>query len=212
MTLKNRRFALLSPFLIIAVGHVAARVFFRLLGVWAWVPLQLVYWFAIVSAIYAADAFAIVAAAYRRSSGRRWWLLGIATGIIPLPILLLHLNLLRMKSLVACWLLIALINPVLEESFWRCLLGEATARWPGWLAGLYSAALFTIAHPLLWGVFSIGNRNWQAFASLMVMGFAWSVIYRRTRSLRVSTFSHTLVDLGNMTVWVFLNLYVPPHS
>ncbi len=212
MTLKHRRFALLSPFLIIAVGHVLARVFFRLFGVWAWVPLQLVYWVALALAVYIADGFAILAEAYKRSSGWRWWLLGTATGAIPLPILLLHLNLLRMTSLAACWLLIALVNPVLEESFWRGLLGEATAAWPWSLACLYSAALFTLAHPLLWGVFSIGNRSRQVYVSLMVMGFAWSFMYRRTRSLRVSTLSHMLVDLGNMTVWVFLNLYVPPQS
>ena len=209
---KNRKFVLVSPLLVIAVGHFAARLFFHFFNVWAWVPLQLVYWSAMAFLIYRAGGFAPVVAAYSRTSGWQWWLLGVGIGLIPLPVLLLHLNLLHMTFLAVCWVLIALVNPFLEESFWRCLLGEATAAWPLWLACLYSSAFFTLAHPLLWGVFSIGNRNWQVYLSLMVMGLAWSVTYRRTRSLRVPTFSHMLVDFGNMTVWVFLNLYVPPHS
>lgn len=47
-------------------------------------------------------------------------------------------------------------------------------------------------------------------AALLIMGIVWSATYRQTRSLRANTLSHMLVDLGNMSVWVFLNLYIPP--
>jgi membrane protease YdiL (CAAX protease family) len=208
---KHRRLILLTPIALIIVGHLTARFFFRWLGVWTWAPLQIVYWSGMLAILYAAHAFHKIAAAYRRPVGWGWWVLGVTVGIIPLPILLLHLQLLRMPLLVSCWILIALVNPFIEESYWRGMLGEATMAWPGWLACSYSTVLFTAAHPLLWGVFSLGNRNWQTVIALLIMGLAWSITYRKTRSLRSITLSHALVDLGNMTVWVFLNLYAPPR-
>ncbi len=135
--------------------------------------------------------------------------MNLIVGLIPLPILLRNTSLLRMHSLVVCWLAIAIVNPFIEETYWRGVLGSMTNRWPTSLALLYTSLLFALAHPLLWGVFSLGNRNWQAVGALVVMGAAWGLTFRRTKSLQAVSLSHCLVDIGNMTVWVFMNLYVP---
>ncbi|MFC4663744.1 MULTISPECIES: CPBP family glutamic-type intramembrane protease [Oceanobacillus] len=55
-------------------------------------------------------------------------------------------------------------------------------------------------------VFSI----YHEFISLSLLGIVWSIIYFKTGSLRWAIFSHFLVNLGIMTVPVFLNVYVPP--
>ena len=206
----QRYFVLLSPILLISAGHVTARVFSSSIGAWAWIPLQLVYWFGMIAVLSSVNGLSNIFAAYRRNSGWRSWSSGILIGLIPWPILLLHLNLLHSPLLIACWLTLALINPFIEESYWRGLFGEVTSRWPTWAALLYPTLFFAAAHPLQWGVFSIGMRNWQMIVALLIMGIVWSATYRQTRSLRSNTLSHMLVDLGNMSVWVFLNLYIPP--
>ncbi|WP_396021241.1 type II CAAX prenyl endopeptidase Rce1 family protein [Bacillus sp. S/N-304-OC-R1] len=69
---------------------------------------------------------------------------------------------------------------------------------------------FVLSHPFMWGVFSIANRSYQMYISLFVMGVIWSLIRYRTKSLRWCVYSHMLVDFGNLSVFVFLNLYIPP--
>ena len=209
MSSRKRNLILLSPLLVIACGHLFARVCVRFLGAWTWLPLMLVYWALLLGCVLGAREWPLLVAAYKRPSGRPWWLAGLAVGLLPLPLLLLHGRLLRDPLLTCLWLLVAVINPFFEESYWRGLLGEATGSWPAWAACLYSSLLFTASHPLMWGVFSVDNRNWQAWASLLVMGLVWSAAYRNRRSLRAVTASHALVDLCNLSVFAFLNLYLP---
>lgn len=107
-------------------------------------------------------------------------------------------------------LLFALINPWLEEMYWRGALLEAESGWPVWLNVLYSTLLFVMSHPLMWGVFSIGNRSPHLYLSLFLMEVVWAAIRYRTKSLRWPIYSHILVDIGNLSVFVFLNIYIPP--
>jgi uncharacterized protein len=131
---------------------------------------------------------------------------GVAVGLLPLPILLRFHHLLRLSpGLTACWLLVALGNPFFEEGYWRGLLGEATRTWPAWLACGYASLLFMASHPLLWGLFCTDRRPDTA-VSLSIMGVLWSALYRRRRSLQALVFSHLLVDLGNLSVFAFLNM------
>ncbi|MGG2094986.1 CPBP family intramembrane glutamic endopeptidase [Bacillus sp. S13(2024)] len=107
-------------------------------------------------------------------------------------------------------ILFAAINPWFEEGYWRGLLLDAGENPPIWMRILYSSALFAFSHPLIWGVFSIGNRSYQLLFTLFVMGIVWSFIRYKMKSLRWSVYSHILVDLGNLSVFVFLNVYIPP--
>ena len=132
--------------------------------------------------------------------------LGIVIGLLSCANLLLNYGLLHDTRLVVLWLLVAIINPFFEEGYWRGLLGQVTDHWPAWLACAYPTFFFTIGHPLQWGVFSLACRRWEMIIALFIMGMVWSATYRCTRSLRAATFSHMLVDLGNMSVWAFLNL------
>lgn len=209
LSTSHRRLLLFSPLLVILLGHLTIRIAWLWLGLWAWAPLALVYW--------GAQGYFM----FRYGDGRKWlapsknglgWKIGnVVVGLIPLAILLLNYRLLDHPVILITWLLFALINPWFEEGYWRGFLGDLTAEWPGWLSALYTTLLFTLSHPLMWGVTSIASRNWQALLSLVVMGFVWSYTYRKTGSLRWVIFSHLLVDLGNLAVPTFLNLYIPPH-
>lgn len=209
---KQRQcFVLLSPLAILAVGHLTARFAGATLGVWVWIPLNLVLW--------AMFAFFIAwgggGGALRRWLGPArgawgWKVLAIAVGLIPLPLMLLHWKLFDSAWLVLAWLIFAIVNAPLEEAYWRGLLLDRTARWPGWLGVLYSSVFFALNHPLTIGVHSIANRHPATAASTFVMGLVWAVVYRKTGSLRWAIASHVLVDLLNLSVLAFLNRYVPP--
>lgn len=141
-----------------------------------------------------------------------WLIAGVLIGLFPvLGILLPNYNLLfYYPGLSILVILFAAINPWFEEGYWRGLLLDAGENFPIWVRLIYSSALFSFSHPLMWGVFSIGNRSYQLLLTLFVMGIAWSFIRYKMKSLRWSVYSHILVDLGNLSVFVFLNIYIPP--
>ena len=206
-----KRFTVLSsPPIVIATCHLVAIWSSSQFGKWAWVPLQTAYWALLALICWGSGQLSALVSAYARRTTRGWWVINVVVGLIPLPILLRNTSLLRMKSLVVYWLVIAVLNPFVEEAYWRGLLGSLTAHWAAVLSLAYTSLFFALAHPLLWGVFSVGNRSWQTIAALIVMGAVWAGTFRRTRSLQAVTLSHCLVDVGNMTVWVFMNLYIPP--
>ncbi|MEH7346530.1 CPBP family intramembrane glutamic endopeptidase [Bacillus sp. JJ1532] len=143
---------------------------------------------------------------------KKWLLFGLLIGIFPaVGILLPNVNLLLEYPHITLFLLLfALINPWFEEGYWRGLLLDAGESFPRRVTIMYSTLLFVLSHPFMWGVFSIANRSYQMYISLVVMGIIWSLIRYRTSSLRWSVYSHMLVDVGNLSVFVFLNLYIPP--
>lgn len=208
----KQRFLILSPLFVLGLGHVVARIAIRSTGDWAWVPVLLVYWCTVGSFI----VWGKEPDALRRWLGpargdRRWTVLAVLVGLIPLPILLLNIHLLAEPVVLVAWLAFALLNPWFEEGYWRGLLLDATGRWPRWASNLYSTSLFMLSHPLIGGLFAAANRDWMALSAIFVMGSVWAAAYQRTATLRWVVFSHVLVDLGNLAVPVFLGLYIPPH-
>jgi len=47
-------------------------------------------------------------------------------------------------------------------------------------------------------------------APLIIMGIVWGYVYYKTNSLKWCILAHFLVNILILTVWVFLNIYVPP--
>ncbi|MGM0930913.1 MAG: CPBP family intramembrane glutamic endopeptidase [Actinomycetota bacterium] len=211
---SRRTLVLLSPLVIIAAVHCLARWAEHALGDGAWLVVAGGYWLLAAAAVFVGSTAEQRRTWFRPGLRTRWWVYAgaVLLGLFPVAgILLLNLNLLALHpGLVLPWLVFALVNPVIEESYWRGMLLEARGSWPFWLIAVYSTMLFVLSHPLMWGVFSTGNRSAALFGSLAVMGLAWAYIRRTTGSLRIPIWSHALVDVGNMSVFVFLNLYVPP--
>jgi membrane protease YdiL (CAAX protease family) len=108
------------------------------------------------------------------------------------------------------WLILGLVNPFLEECYWRGLMLDHTSGWSDWIRVSNISILFSLNH--LWGigVTSVGLRNPVFLINTFVLGVLFSVIYLKTKSLRWLILGHALADLLGLSVPVFLNLWVPP--
>ena len=201
---------LVSPLVVMAVTYFMARVTGLGEGQWTWLPTLLVYWVALGL---------LVATGGGRASVRRWlqvpagswgWgALALVVGLLPLTVFLTGRDVLRSMPVLMAWLAFVLVNPWFEETYWRGLLTDATAGWPGWLRVLYPSVLFSANHPLALGTIA-AMRDPAVTVATFVMGVAWSTTYLRTRSLWYPLVSHVLVDLFNLAVPVLMGLYVPP--
>ncbi len=207
----RQRLIFISPLAIIAIGHVTARAAGAVLEVWAWLPLTLILWglFALLIA-WGGGREAVRRWARPPQGAWGWSGLAIVVGLIPLPLFVLNVRRFDSPGLVLAWVIFALVNPLLEEGYWRGLLLDRTAGWSGWLSVPYSSFFFAINHPLTFGVHSIANRHPVTMISTFIMGLIWAIVYRRTGSLRWTVLAHFLVDLFNLSVLAFLNVYVPP--
>ncbi len=208
--MSKSKLAIISPLVVIAIGFITAFFLIPFTGEWAFIPLALIYWgttFAVSYTCFGKES--IVKLFDKPKRNVLWTVLCFAVGFIPLSIMLLNLKLLSSPVIIALWLAFAVVNPFFEEIYWRGFLLNALP-FPKKVSIVYSTVLFVASHPLMWGVFSIANRSWMTWASLLLMGFVWSITYQKTNSLRWCIISHFLVDIFNLSVFVFLNLYVPP--
>jgi hypothetical protein len=116
--------------------------------------------------------------------------------------------------LVFGWFCFAIINSAFEEAYWRGFLLDATAHFPRAYGVIYSTILFTIIHPLNLGVFSKIQAYDPARPMILVpfliilimLSLGWSLLYLKTKSLRLSILSHILTDLGNLSIFLFMNM------
>ena len=207
----RRTLILLSPIAVILVGTTVIRLAQVSLGVWAWLPWILVYWGLI---------FVLVIIGAGTSAIKRWmgppngsWLWSALALLLALPALTLFVtssHLLKPLQVWVPWLVVALVNPFLEEWYWRGLLLDTAKPWPSWLAIGTTSLLFSLNHLLGIGVTSLGGRHPMLLINTFVLGVIFAVIYKKTNSLRWLIVSHVVTDLLGLSVPVFLNLWVPP--
>jgi hypothetical protein len=93
------------------------------------------------------------------------------TTVLFIPVFLLNFRSLNQWWIISSWLAVALIDPWLEEGYWRGLLMDSARGWPGWLVVAYTAFWFGLSHPLLLGV------NVKALSGLP--SFNWHGVHRR---------------------------------
>lgn len=210
---KNKRIVvLLSPPLIIIIGYLTATIFSSFINEWAWIPLAFVYWTSLAFCIFYFKGEKRVKDWLEKSKPSKLSIsLALIFGLFPMSVLLMNYHLFDSALIIVLWIAFALVNPWFEELYWRGLLLDAALEWfPKWISVGYSTVFFILSHPLMWGVFSIANSHYHVFITLLILGIVWSVIYFKTGSLRWAIFSHFLVNIGIMTVPVFLNIYIPP--
>jgi membrane protease YdiL (CAAX protease family) len=208
---KKRSLLIFSPVAIIGAGYLTVRLTGAFLGIWAWLPLALVLWGMFTLMIFWSGGRENIRTWLGMAKGSIGWpILALAISLIPLSLFLHNWNLFTSNLLILAWLIFALINAPLEEFYWRGVLTDSTVKWPGWLSILYSSFFFAINHPLTYGIYSLGNRHPITVVSTFVMGIVWATTYRKTGSLRWAIAAHFLVDLFNLSILTFLNIYVPP--
>jgi membrane protease YdiL (CAAX protease family) len=137
-----------------------------------------------------------------------WLALALFTGLIPLPIFLKNFELLMPFQIWIPWILLALINPWIEEFYWRGLLLDYTETWNKGSAILFTSFVFAANHAVF-GVNSILLSGPEVFISTFIMGLIWALIFKKTGSLRWVMAAHFLVDFFNLSVPSFLDLYKP---
>lgn len=90
-----------------------------------------------------------------------------------------------------------LVNPFLEEWYWRELFGSES-RWP-----VLSDFLYAGFHIIILALF-VGPLWWfVAFVGLSAAGWFWRQILRHSRSLFPAVLSHMLADLSILLVLYF---------
>lgn len=201
-----------SPFFIILLGFLTATFFNRIIDGWAWIPLALVYWTLLGFCIYLFKENKSLGDWFQKSKKAPFWItLTMLIGMFPLTILIMNYQLFHSIWLIIYWLLFALINPWFEEFYWRGILFDRLlTKFPKWFVILYTTCLFVISHPFMWGVFSYASKSYHLYIYLSIVGIVWAITYLKTKSLRSIILSHVIVDIGNLTVLTFLNIYIPP--
>jgi membrane protease YdiL (CAAX protease family) len=208
---KTRWALLLSPLLVIGVGHLTARITGAIWGLWSWIPVTLVYWVLLALMIVWGSGRTAMTKWLQPSQGAWGWrVLSLLTVTLFLPVFFPNFRLLNSLSTISYWFALALIDPWLEEGYWRGLLMDSADDWPGWLVIGYSTFWFALSHPLILGVNVHALSGLPGFVGTCFTGTIWAVVYRKTRSLRWPIFSHTIVDLVSLSVLVFLNRVVLP--
>ncbi|MBN1409788.1 MAG: CPBP family intramembrane metalloprotease [Spirochaetales bacterium] len=203
----NRMIVLLSPFFIIAINFTTAFVAGHYIGKWAFIPIILIEW--VLFALFVlkfAGIDTVKAWLGKRTGAVGWVILALAVGLIPLPLFILHYSSLASWEVFIPWILLALINPWLEEFYWRGLLMKYTEKWPAWLSILFTGFVFAGNHAVF-GVNSVLNSGPTIIVATLVMGLIWALVYHKTKSLRWVIFAHFLTDFFNMSAASFLDLY-----
>lgn len=207
MKLTKKNIVLASPFLIIGISFGIAFLFGNIIGKWAFIPIILVHW----------CLFLFFTLKYTEKETRKKWLqksqssfgwniLAIFIGILPLPLFLMHYETLGIWQVWLPWILLALINPWIEEFYWRGLLLEYTKNWTNWTAILFTSLVFALSHAVF-GVNSELNSGLTVMISTFIMGIIWGLVFKKTNSLRWIIFAHFLVDFFNLSASSFLDLY-----
>jgi membrane protease YdiL (CAAX protease family) len=207
----RKNLILLSPVVVILLGQLAARILGPAIGVWSWIPLNIGYWTAIILLIKWGGDRPAIRRWLRPSQGHWLWpVLTILVAVVPTVPMLFPDTWRLFLQVEVCLptLFFVLINPCVEEAYWRGLLLDVVENKNKWLGILYSSTLFMINH--MWiSVMVIGARNPMASVFQFMFGVLMSIAYLKTQSLRWPLVAHFLVNLLTPTVAVFLNLYIP---
>ncbi|MFZ4262895.1 CPBP family intramembrane glutamic endopeptidase [Sphingobacterium sp. HJSM2_6] len=207
MKFLDRKFILYTPLIVILINVFVAVFFGRLFGKWVFIPIILFEWLVYVLFISLFSS-KIQLLNWLKPSKRQfaWQILSILIAFIPLPIFLKFNHLLNHWTIFIPWIILALINPWLEEFFWRGILLEATKKWSTLQSAMYSSILFSINHAVF-GLHSELFRGPEVFISTFIMSAIWTITFMKTKSLQWVIVAHMVVDILNLSVPAFLDLF-----
>jgi len=207
MKLSKKNIVLVSPFFIIAINFIVAFLFGKIIGKWAFIPIILIEWCLFLYFIFKyTEKETRNSWLNKNKNSVSWTMLALFIGILPLPLFLMHYETLGTWQVWIPWILLALINPWIEEFYWRGLLFEYTKNWSKWTVILFTSILFALNHAVF-GVNSELNSGLTIIVSTFIMGIVWGFVYKKTGSLKWIIVAHFLVDFLNLSAASFLDLY-----
>ena len=196
---------ILSPIVLIIICQLIPIIWGEHLGANIFIPILLTYWL-LISAIVLIYGRKSLGKWLEKPKGHWIWLiLLILLGLANLPFFLMNIGVLGKVSLVIPHVLFFLINPWLEEFYWRGLLIDETTKWPPWVANVYSNIFFTLYHT---------SYAWQAelfrgipfYAFILVSAVIMVISYQKTKSLWWGIICHFLTNILTLSIPVFYNM------
>ena len=179
----------------------------QFIGKWAFIPVVISVWILFIFFIKRYGGSDRTKKWVQPVNGKLGWkVAAVVVAIIPLPLFLYHYKLLAPLHIWLPWILIALINPFLEEFYWRGLLLDYLSDQTAWVAILFSSFVFSANH-IAFGINSEVVSGADTLASTVVMGLVWGTVYHKTKSLRWTITSHFFVDFFNVSSVAFLDLF-----
>ncbi len=197
-----------SPFIIIAMGFVVAITASGFIQEWAFIPLAVVYWGAIL-VITKPNKIKLTEIFMSPVKDIKYAFLAFVPVLFCVISFVWGIKYINNIVLIILWILFAIVNSVAEELFWRGYLFDELD-WKPIIKILFSTVLFLLSHILMWGVFSVTIRSYIMIMPLLLMGVIWGYVYYKTKNLKWCIIAHFFVDIMNLSVWVFLNIYIPP--
>jgi len=186
-------------------------LFTLFLGVFAYIPVLIIYWSVLsIFILLNGNIKNTVKSWLQPPKGSKWWsVIPFLFIFMSLPMILMNWSLLADLYILISLIIFSLINPWFEEFYWRGLILDITKNWPLWSRLLYSSLFFTLNHPLMIGIFSIANRMVIFLFTTFILATIYCLIYIKTSSLRWLILAHALLDFIGMATAVFLNYYIP---
>ncbi len=198
-------FFVISPVLILIITQATAIIFGKVLDTLVYIPIILIYWAALAFILFKYGTDNIKTWLQKPQGHWIWIVIAILVGFSSLPLFLQHYQVLRNLSILIPTVIFFLINPWLEEFYWRGLLIDITAKWPGWVSILYSTILFTIWHSAFaW--YSDGARSVTFYIAVLILGLMMALIYKNTKSVRLAVISHMMINILNLSIPTLLNM------
>ncbi len=201
----KKSIVVISPIFIIIICQLIPFIWGKNLGTHIFIPILLTYWFLL----------AALTLFYGRKSIKKWletpkghWIwaiLLILLGLANLPFFLLNLGVLGKASLLIPHILFFLINPWLEEFYWRGLLIDNTTNWPPWIANLYSTIFFTVYHTS-YAWYAELFRGIPFYTFILISSVIMILSYQKTKSLWWGIICHILTNIFTLSIPVFYNM------
>lgn len=196
---------ILTPIALLIVTQVTAIIFGRFLQELVYIPIILIYWASILLILNRYGFDNIRHWLVKPQGHWGWVILAIFLGLSSLPLFINNIQVFRSSTVLIPHIAFFLINPWLEEFYWRGLIIDETTKWPFWMSLLYSSVLFTLWHSAFaW--YSSAVWELSFFIPVLMLGIFMVLIYRYTKSLWLCVASHMLVNIFNMGIPVLMNL------
>lgn len=198
-------FFIISPVLAIIITQVSAIFFGKYLNTLVYIPILLIYWTFIVFLVCLYGCQNIKKWLQKPQGHWIWAVLIISMGFMTLPMFIKDMKLLGTASVFIPHIVFFLINPWMEEYYWRGLILDATEKWPLWISLLYSSILFTIYHTAFaW--YAVLFRGPFFYLFVFIISIFLGLVYKKTSSLWWGIFAHFLNNVFSLSIPVFLNM------
>jgi membrane protease YdiL (CAAX protease family) len=192
-----------SVILLIATGHILA-VYVRNGKGTAWIWPALFYGIWMLATVVCLVPNNEYKRLFRRAAFHFSLIIPIMFAAIALVgIFIPNIGLLKWDALLLMNVVICLVNPFIEELYWRVLPSKYLAN--KFISYLVASLGFAIGHPLILGVNSAGAAGWPTLMGAFVLGSCWWLYYHKRNSISWPVFTHFLIDLFGLAAYLLAN-------